>query len=50
MKAILQRAAIPATALVLIGVGAGYMFGWPAGLIVVGGLLWVDMVIWSIRR
>jgi hypothetical protein len=46
---ILKQAAIPAIALSLIGVGAGLIY-FPAGLVAVGLLIWIDRSLASWRR
>lgn len=49
MVPILRRAALPMTALALIGVGSAWFWSWPAGLISVGLLMWIDLMIEGAR-
>jgi len=42
----LSHALAASAALVLLGAGASWIYP-PAGLIVVGGLLWLDLTLWS---
>jgi hypothetical protein len=50
LKAIFHRAAVPLSALLLIAVGVSYLWGWGAGIAIVGGLIWIDLAVGSRAR
>lgn len=39
----LRHAALPMTALALIGIGAAWLWSIAASMLIVGGLVWIDL-------